>query len=135
MGRDITIRNPNSKATTRQTYMIYSMTGVDVRDCKLAKGKASTIIDQIVNKNAYQVRDDMVKLGGVIKKRDVHKSHRSDPKAKAVKKAAPKRTSKRTTKKSAKNIPNVPDAVELATAIKLLESMGMNVSVPKSVAK
>lgn len=134
MGREFTIKNPNSKATNRQTYMIYSMTGVDVRDCKLTKGKASTTIDQIVNKNAYQVRDDMLKLGGVVKKRDVHKSHRSDPKAKAVKKAAPKRKSKRTPK-TAENIPNVPDAVELATAIKLLESMGMNVSVPKSVAK
>ena len=90
MGKAVTITKPNSPATNRQTYAIYLMTGVDVRgdekdglfEAILTKQTASDIIDMIMSGQAYVARIMALEAGGIAKKADVHKGHRSDPKPK-----------------------------------------------------
>lgn len=83
MGKNVEIRKPNSPMSGRQSYMLYLTTGVDVRDTKLTKGLASQIIDNIVNGKCYHARVTLAGLdGSVIKRKDVHKSHRKDSKPK-----------------------------------------------------
>ena len=81
MGKNVEIRNPNAAMSSRQSYMMYLMTGVDVRETDLTKGLASGVIDNIVNGKCYHARVTCAGLeNAVIKRKDVHKSHRKDTK-------------------------------------------------------
>lgn len=81
MGNNVEIRKPNAAMSSRQSYMLYLMSGVDVRETKLTKGEASAIIDNIVNGKCYHARVTLAGLeGSEIKRQDVHKSHRKDSK-------------------------------------------------------
>jgi hypothetical protein len=79
------IANPNSPASSRETYALYSVTGVDVRAIELTKIDASTLIDAAKTGHSRHVRVKLESLGGEVKTNDVHKSHRSDPKPKGYK--------------------------------------------------
>lgn len=88
MGKNVEIRNPNAAMSGRQSYMMYLMTGVDVRETDLTKGLASGIIDKIVNGKCYHARVTCAGLDGAeIKRKDVHKSHRKDSKPRGYKAA------------------------------------------------
>ena len=107
-----TITDPKSPATNRQTYTLYFLTGVDVRNTKITKGDAAMCIDKINQGKAYHVRQGMIDIGGVVKKRDVEKSHRQDPKPrkKAAPKAKPKSTRAKPKKAVKKDYPTLDDA-------------------------
>lgn len=64
--------NPNSPATTRQTFGIFCRTGYDVRACNLTKAQASAIIDGSA---------DVSTLTGAVKKKDVAGAQTAKPRA------------------------------------------------------
>jgi len=94
------IKDPSAPMTKGQSYALYSMTGVDVRELDLTKGQASDLIDKANNGNCKAVRLALIKAGGEVKTRDVHKNHRGEKNptgykpAPAAKKATPKKAKK-----------------------------------------
>lgn len=85
------IKNPEADMTKGQSYALYSMTGVDVRQLDLNKGKASVLIDACNDGQCKAVRLALTDAGGEVKTRDVHKNFRAETNPKGYKpKAAPK---------------------------------------------
>lgn len=75
------VKNPNAPMSDPQSYRLYLMTGVDVRETELTKGEASAHIDAIVKGKCYHTRVALAELeDAVIKRQDVHKSNRKHSK-------------------------------------------------------
>jgi hypothetical protein len=82
MGKNVEIKNPASPMSDRQSYCIYSLTGVDVREIDMTKQQASDVIDAINGDHAYHVRLKLAQNGGRVARKDVHKNFRSHSKPK-----------------------------------------------------
>ncbi len=68
-----TIQNPNEPATKSQTFMIFLRSKYDVRACGLSKGKASEIIDTLINFPKAGL-EQVQSLAGAIKKGEAQES-------------------------------------------------------------
>lgn len=123
MRKNVEIKNPNAAMSSRQSYCVYLMTGVDVRETDLTKGLASDVIDNINSGKCYHARVTCAGLdGSEIKRKDVHKSHRKDTKPRGYAAAmaavteeetpAPKKKTATRKKTPKKNTPKVQTLAE-----------------------
>ena len=102
---DFTLTNPKSPASKGRTYALYCAVGVDVRDVEgLNNQMAHKFLNDANNGKAYDVREELLSIGGIAAKRDVAKEHRDDPKPTNGKKSKAK-----------------PEDADVATLLKLLK--------------
>jgi hypothetical protein len=121
------ISDPDSPATKGQTYTIYLTTGIDVRETELTKGDASMAIDKVNSGKAYHVRKAMIDIGGVIKRQDVIKNHRNDPKPRKTKAKTPKVAEV----SEVDMLRSLLSGIEPADLIKLVKSLDTPAEAPK----
>lgn len=73
------VSDTSSSASESQTYCLYTICGVDVRNVAMTRDTASDLIETAKTGNSKGIRAQLIELGGEARKKQVHRNYRRDP--------------------------------------------------------